>query len=108
MLFDLWKNQHKAVKVGKMKKNTCLSCGNNPTYPFLSVENQTKTEVLCGRDTVQVRPPKAVQYDLGKLADQLSHEGKIERNRICYRLQLTLTELSFSGMGGFLFMARKL
>ncbi|MGF6947599.1 sulfur carrier protein ThiS adenylyltransferase [Neobacillus sp. B4I6] len=78
--FDLWKNQYTAVKVGKMKKHTCLSCGNYPTYPFLSFENQTKTEVLCGRDTVQIRPPKAVQYDLEKLADQLSHEGEIERN----------------------------
>ncbi|MDQ1005159.1 sulfur carrier protein ThiS adenylyltransferase [Neobacillus niacini] len=78
--FDLWKNQHTAVKVGKMKKATCLSCGDNPIYPFLSFENQMKTEVLCGRDTVQIRPPKSVQYELKKLADQLSHEGKVEQN----------------------------
>ncbi|WP_044894380.1 thiazole biosynthesis adenylyltransferase ThiF [Bacillus alveayuensis] len=78
--FDLWKNQYTAVKVGKVKKATCLSCGDAPTYPFLSYENQMKTEVLCGRDTVQIRPPKPVQYDLKKLEDQLSNKGKVERN----------------------------
>ncbi|HWO96247.1 MAG TPA: thiazole biosynthesis adenylyltransferase ThiF [Bacillus sp. (in: firmicutes)] len=86
--FDLWKNQHTAVKVGRVKRETCLSCGNERTYPFLAFENQTKTEVLCGRDTVQIRPPKPVQYDLEKLAEQLAHEGVVERNP--YLLSLTL------------------
>ncbi|WP_078412967.1 thiazole biosynthesis adenylyltransferase ThiF [Priestia abyssalis] len=86
--FDLWKNQYTAIKVGKVKKETCLSCGSDRTYPFLAFENQTKTEVLCGRDTVQIRPSKPVQYDLKKLAGQLRHEGIVEQNP--YLLSLTL------------------
>jgi sulfur carrier protein ThiS adenylyltransferase len=91
--FDLWKNQYTAVKVGRVKKATCLSCGENPIYPFLSFENQTKTEVLCGRDTVQIRPPKPIQYDLEKLADQLSQEGKVERNPYLVSLMLETSRL---------------
>lgn len=55
--FDLWKNQHRTIKVDKLKKEDCPSCGNNRSYPFLTFENQTKTTMLCGRDTVQIRPP---------------------------------------------------
>ncbi|MFC3882190.1 thiazole biosynthesis adenylyltransferase ThiF [Bacillus songklensis] len=91
--FDLWKNQYTAVKVGKVKKATCLSCGDNRTYPFLSFENQTKTELLCGRDTVQIRPPKPVQYDLEKLADQLAQEGKVDRNPYLVSLSLETARL---------------
>lgn len=54
--FDLWNNQHMAFKVNRQKKDTCLSCGKLRTYPSLTFESQMKTEVLCGRNTVQIRP----------------------------------------------------
>lgn len=54
--FDLWNNQHMAFKVNRQKKDTCLSCGKLRTYPSLMFESQMKTEVLCGRNTVQIRP----------------------------------------------------
>jgi disulfide bond formation protein DsbB len=78
--FDLWKNQYTSIKVNKIKKDTCPSCGKERTYPNLSFENQTKTEVLCGRNTVQIRPSHAIQYDLEEWAERLSNEGKVERN----------------------------
>lgn len=79
--FDLWKNQHAAINVDKVKKESCLSCGSNPTYPYLTFSNQTKTVVLCGRDTVQIRPPKPIDRNLESLANTLSkQEGKISQN----------------------------
>ncbi|QFT88222.1 Molybdopterin-synthase adenylyltransferase [Bacillus sp. THAF10] len=54
--FDLWKNQHVSLNVDKLKNATCDSCGSSRSYPYLSYENQTKTAVLCGRDSVQIRP----------------------------------------------------
>ncbi len=79
--FDLWKNQHTAINVEKVKKISCLSCGPERTYPYLSFENQTKTAVLCGRESVQIRPPERMDRDLEKLADLLAAQGgKVERN----------------------------
>ncbi len=69
--FDLWENQHTAISIEKAKKENCLSCGVNRTYPFLSYANQTKTAVLCGRDSVQIRPPKPVDRDLAGMAEVL-------------------------------------
>lgn len=79
--FDLWKNQYRAIKVDKLKKEDCPSCGNNRSYPFLTFENQTKTTMLCGRDTVQIRPPSPVTRDLETLGRILSNQGgTVQRN----------------------------
>lgn len=68
---DLWRNQYSFIKVTKAKDDNCLSCGRNRTYPYLESENLTKTSVLCGRDTVQIRPPKKVNLQLHELSEQL-------------------------------------
>jgi molybdopterin/thiamine biosynthesis adenylyltransferase len=73
--FDLWTNQHSTVAVSKMKKENCLSCGENPIYPFLRFENQIQTAVLCGRDTVQIRHPHKEKRDLEKIFASLSAKG---------------------------------
>jgi sulfur carrier protein ThiS adenylyltransferase len=73
--FDVWRNQYSIMKMGKAKRATCLSCGENPSYPYLDVENHTKTTVLCGRDTVQIRPPKVQKLVLSELAEKLVRLG---------------------------------
>jgi sulfur carrier protein ThiS adenylyltransferase len=79
--FDLWKNQYSAIKVDKLKNDDCPSCGKAPAYPFLSYENQTKTAVLCGRDSVQIRPAAAGERDLETLERVLHKQGgTVQRN----------------------------
>jgi molybdopterin/thiamine biosynthesis adenylyltransferase len=73
--FDLWRNQYSSMKMTKAKDESCLSCGTNRTYPFLEADNLTKSTVLCGRDTVQVRPPKPLDIQLDKLSQQLKAVG---------------------------------
>ncbi|HYK71529.1 MAG TPA: thiazole biosynthesis adenylyltransferase ThiF [Pseudoneobacillus sp.] len=73
--FDVWRNQYNSMKMSRAKKQHCLSCGEQPTYPYLELENQTKTTVLCGRDTVQIRPPKQQNLVLSELAEQLKRLG---------------------------------
>ncbi|SDJ68934.1 thiazole biosynthesis adenylyltransferase ThiF [Sediminibacillus albus] len=74
--FDLWNNQQTAINVDKVKKEKCLSCGPEPTYPYLDYTNRTKTAVLCGRDTVQIRPSQRSEPDLEKYAALLSKQGR--------------------------------
>lgn len=70
--FDLWRNQYSSIKVSKAKDEGCLSCGTERTYPYLDQENMMKTSILCGRDTVQIRPPRKGEVNLQELATQLS------------------------------------
>lgn len=79
--FDLWRNQYTSMKVSKAKDAGCLSCGENRTYPYLDSENMTKSTVLCGRDTVQIRPPKQQNIQLNDLSQQLRGLGyKVKGN----------------------------
>ena len=73
--FDLWRNQYSSMKMSKAKFAGCLSCGDERTYPYLEQENMTKTMVLCGRDTVQIRPSSVGEISLERLAGQLSSLG---------------------------------
>lgn len=79
--FDLWTNEQSSIHVEQLKKLDCPSCGKEPTYPFLAFENQTKTAVLCGRDTVQIRPAYVQNIDLEAIAIRLLETGgQVERN----------------------------
>ncbi|MET3209568.1 UNVERIFIED_CONTAM: molybdopterin/thiamine biosynthesis adenylyltransferase [Paenibacillus sp. PvR008] len=80
--FDLWRNEYVAIAVDSVKKADCPSCGTHPTYPYLSAAHRQKTDVLCGRDTVQIRPAEPIQVNLIETADRLASlgEGRVERN----------------------------
>ena len=53
---DIWKNEKAEINVTQLKNKLCPTCGEQPSYPFLLFENQMQTDVLCGRDAVQLRP----------------------------------------------------
>ena len=73
LYFDLWTNEQMSMKVGNAKHKSCITCGENPSYPFLQFENQTKTSVLCGRDTVQIRPPQPMEITMEEISRRLKH-----------------------------------
>ena len=77
--FDLWDHRYSSISVENVKKRDCPSCGENPTYPSLSIETQTKTAVLCGRDTVQIRPAKMGSRDFEDLKERLI-DGEVKEN----------------------------
>ncbi len=76
--FDLWNNQQMAFKVNRQKKETCLSCGRLRTYPSLTFEAQTKTEVLCGRNTVQIRPGMRNEFNLEEIKKRLQRSVDVK------------------------------
>ncbi|MGG4220046.1 ThiF family adenylyltransferase [Paenibacillus jamilae] len=90
--FDLWKNEYVAIGVDRLKKVDCPSCGSQPTYPYLSVSSRQKTEVLCGRDTVQIRPANPTHLNLTEIADRFAtlSEGNVEWNS--YLVSLSVGE----------------
>lgn len=80
LTIDLWNNQHYSFRMDKAKKEDCLSCGNQPSYPFLQYERVTKAAVLCGRTTVQLRPFHEHDHQLENLEKILKKRGEVQRN----------------------------
>ncbi|MFS0777792.1 ThiF family adenylyltransferase [Neobacillus sp. 3P2-tot-E-2] len=71
---DIWKNEKAEINVNQLKNKLCPTCGEQPSHPFLLFENQMKTDVLCGRDAVQLRPGlKPNTYSLPHLLERLEN-----------------------------------
>ncbi|RYL92105.1 thiamine biosynthesis protein MoeB [Sporolactobacillus sp. THM7-4] len=75
LTFDLWKNQFQSIDMSGARREDCPSCGKKRTYPFLDYARHTKTTVLCGRQTVQVRPPKPAHISIEQLQSRLKEAG---------------------------------
>lgn len=79
--FDVWKGDHSSINVTKQLNPECLSCSDNATFPYLQKESGMKMAVLCGRDTVQVRP-EAGPSSLAQLRSRIaSVTSKVKENR---------------------------
>lgn len=78
--FDLWENTQIQVKVAAMHRPHCPTCGENPEYPYTQFKNRKKLEVLCGRDTVQIRTPMLKNLPVQELKERLQKLYRIEAN----------------------------
>lgn len=80
--FDVWRNEHQEIGVKAARKADCPSCGSHPVYPYLTAANTERSDVLCGRDTVQIRPAQRRKLDLQETANRLSRlgTGRVDSN----------------------------
>ena len=89
--FDVWKNEYSCMNVQKLRKHNCPSCGENALYPYLNKENTSKTAVLCGRNTVQIRPPHKEEIDFERYKELL-HDRVNDLNVNPYLLSFSVEE----------------
>ena len=68
---DIWKSEKAEINVDRLINKDCPTCGKHATFPYLSFENQTKTDVLCGRDAVQLRPGLLGTFSLDRFVEKL-------------------------------------
>ena len=76
------------------------------TYPSLTFESQMKTEVLCGRNTVQIRPGVRQGFNLEEIQKRLQKSVDVKERRIYYHFQWMNIVLFYLQMVGRLFMER--
>ncbi|MBL8182405.1 MAG: ThiF family adenylyltransferase [Blastocatellia bacterium] len=88
MQFDVWANDRQRIKLGEPNTD-CKCCGQN-IYEFLDSETQEFSAVLCGRNAVQIAPPKTTKLDLESLAGRLQFSVAVSVNE--YLLRFTSGE----------------
>ena len=88
---DLWKGRFEVMDLAG-RAPWCPACTEG-RYDYLAAGTGTGSAVLCGRDAVQVRPPKGTRVDLPALAGRLSASGDVAANDHLVRFRASGTEM---------------
>lgn len=86
--FDVWQNDWRKIKLREPNAD-CVACGQK-NFEFLDANAREFAAVLCGRNAIQIVPPKPTDLDLQMLAAKLKNAGAVKQNE--YLLRLTVGE----------------
>jgi Dinucleotide-utilizing enzymes involved in molybdopterin and thiamine biosynthesis family 2 len=89
---DVWQNDWRKIKLARPNAD-CKCCAQN-SYEFLDAETQEFTAVLCGRDAVQIAPPKPVDLDLDAFADKIKFVTSVNQNEYLVRFTIDENEVT--------------
>jgi molybdopterin-synthase adenylyltransferase len=89
---DVWQNDWRKIKLGEPNTD-CKACSKR-SFEFLDAESGEFSAVLCGRNAVQIAPPKPTTLNLENLAERLKSHGEIKLNEYLLRLTFENYELT--------------
>jgi molybdopterin/thiamine biosynthesis adenylyltransferase len=92
MQFDVWRNEWRRIKPGKPNPD-CPVCAQG-IYEALDTEEGDFAAVLCGRDAIQISPPRPVAIDFERLAERLRASGEVNFNPYTLRFRVGDYELT--------------
>ena len=72
--YDVWKNEKADINIEKLKHKNCPTCGDQPFFPYLQSDPDMKTDILCGRDAIQLRNMSSLSLSLEELAKRLIND----------------------------------
>lgn len=83
MQIDVWQNDWRKIKLAEPNPD-CVTCSKHE-FEFLDAESQEFAAVLCGRNAIQIAPPRSVVIDLDALASKLGVLAEVKRNEYLVR-----------------------
>lgn len=92
MQIDVWRNDWRKIKLAR-PDDDCVACGKR-RFEFLDAESQEFTAVLCGRDAVQIAPPRPVTLDMAELSDRLCFTTAVTYNEYLARFPIDVYEMT--------------
>ena len=92
MQFDVWANDRQRIKLGEPNPD-CKTCGQR-IFEFLDAEAQEFSAVLCGRNAVQIAPPRPTELDLPQLAEKLRNVAEVKQNEYLLRFSFGENEMT--------------
>jgi adenylyltransferase/sulfurtransferase len=89
---DVWQNDWRKIKLG-LPNDDCKTCA-RANFEFLDSESSEFSAVLCGRNAVQIAPPRPTRIDLANLAERLQNLGEVKQNEYLVRFTSGENELT--------------
>ena len=90
--FDVWSCDYQQTE-GFERRPDCPCCVQR-RFEFLEARATSRTTSLCGRNAVQVSPPRPLRLDLAELGRRLSPAGAVACNEYLLRLSVGAQELT--------------
>ncbi|MCC6127029.1 MAG: ThiF family adenylyltransferase [Pirellulales bacterium] len=95
---DLWQNRIRQIDVQKLLEAAdCPTCKRRE-FPWLAGREGSRTAVLCGRNAVQITPPRAIS-SLDELAARLSPHFALVKNAYLLRFRAEDCEITLFADG---------
>ncbi len=92
--FELWPFRLIEIGTKNPKPNASCPACSKKELRFLDGEHETEGIVLCGRDSVQIRPSSVARMDFADIEDRWKTQGTVEGNGLV--LTLTAEELTMT------------
>ena len=92
MQIDVWQNDWRKIRLTGPNPD-CVACGQRK-FEFLDAESQEFAAVLCGRDAVQIAPPRPTRLDIIEMANRLCYLAPVNYNEYLLRFEVDGHELS--------------
>jgi molybdopterin/thiamine biosynthesis adenylyltransferase len=91
MQFDVWENQFRTVSITRAENcKTCVA----GIFETLDAASTNGAAVLCGRDAIQISPPRPTSLNLTSLAQRLRGAGDVKLNEYLLRFKIEDYELT--------------
>jgi adenylyltransferase/sulfurtransferase len=81
---DVWNGSFEFMKFQRDEKCPCCALKN---FEFLEARQVSWTTSLCGRNSVQVSPPRPVELDFASLRKRLEQVGKVSASGLLIRFR---------------------
>lgn len=75
---DVWENEFRSVKLGGPRAG--CPCCEHKEFGALLRQADGLTVSMCGRQTIQIRPPAELRVSLAQMKDRLSRFGEVRHN----------------------------
>ena len=92
MQIDVWQNDWRKIKLAAPVPD-CKTCRIND-FEFLDADAAHVNAVLCGRDAVQVMPPRPTELDLAALAERIGNLADVKHNEYLVRFTVGDNEIA--------------
>ena len=89
---DVWQNDWRKIKLAGPNPD-CKTCGQR-NFEFLDAESQEFSAVLCGRNAVQIAPPRPTEIDLENFAAKISNIPAVKWNEYLVRFTVGENEIT--------------
>lgn len=80
---DVWQNDWRKIRLAEPDPD-CKTCGKRE-FEFIDVLSKEFSAVLCGRDAVQIAPPRPTTLVLPDLAEKLASVAEVKQNEYLVR-----------------------